>query len=214
MQYPRQRAFSIIEVLTVITIVGILASILIPVMGSMRSSARTTQCTGNLRQLGAAFALYMEENNHYLPAVGNSLTTDPLYWPVALHKYTGAPFPMDGGQPHEETMNPVFSCPDWEFVRENETFPNIGYAYATSFEGGGPVWARKAPLSSLRDASRTILVAEHSHYYFHSKAADGGALLQETSGKGVLRHQTQSNYLFADGHVESLAPEQARAYFP
>lgn len=45
-------AFTLVELLAVIAIIGVLAAILIPVAGSVRKMAARTQCVSNLRQLG------------------------------------------------------------------------------------------------------------------------------------------------------------------
>src|SRR5699024_9381544 len=60
-------AFTLIELLTVIAIIGILASILIPVVGAVRENARGAKCTSNMRQMGQAIHMYAQENGGRVP---------------------------------------------------------------------------------------------------------------------------------------------------
>lgn len=54
-------AFTLIELLTVIAILGILAAILIPVVGAVRENARKAKCMSNMRQVGLAILAYESE---------------------------------------------------------------------------------------------------------------------------------------------------------
>lgn len=70
MKYTRGkwRGFALIEILVVIGIGGILAALLVPALGRARDSANRAMCANNLRQLGIAFALYLQEHNEIYPA--------------------------------------------------------------------------------------------------------------------------------------------------
>jgi prepilin-type N-terminal cleavage/methylation domain-containing protein len=76
--HHRRNAFTLIELLTVIAITGILASILIPVVGSVRKSAQLTLTSSNLRQMGTAMALFLADNYDVLPGHSNDDRTAGL----------------------------------------------------------------------------------------------------------------------------------------
>lgn len=61
------RGFTLVELLVVIAIIGILVAILLPAIQAARESARRTQCTNNLRQIGVGMTNYEVSRKHYPP---------------------------------------------------------------------------------------------------------------------------------------------------
>lgn len=62
-----RRAFTLIELLVVIAIIAVLAAILFPVFARAKAAAKTTETISNLRNLGAAMALYQGDSDDVLP---------------------------------------------------------------------------------------------------------------------------------------------------
>jgi prepilin-type N-terminal cleavage/methylation domain-containing protein len=71
---PHRRGFSLTELLTVIAVVGILAGLLLPAFITARQSARMAPCISNLRQIGMALRMYMDDHNG-----GRPIGFQPVY---------------------------------------------------------------------------------------------------------------------------------------
>jgi prepilin-type N-terminal cleavage/methylation domain-containing protein len=61
------RAFTIVELLVTIAIIGILVALLLPALGRSKDEARLTQCRGNLRQIGCGFEMYLYDHGDRFP---------------------------------------------------------------------------------------------------------------------------------------------------
>ncbi len=60
-------AFTLIELMVVIAIIGILAALLLPVLGAAKKAAYRAQCVSNLKQLGTVIQLYADDHGDHLP---------------------------------------------------------------------------------------------------------------------------------------------------
>lgn len=60
------RAFSLVDVLVSIAVIGVLMSLLLPTLGHVRESTRRIICQSNLRQVGIGLGQYADENQDFL----------------------------------------------------------------------------------------------------------------------------------------------------
>jgi prepilin-type N-terminal cleavage/methylation domain-containing protein len=63
----REPAFTLIELLVVVAVIAILASLLLPALARAREQAKSVTCAGNLKQVGLMMALYLDEEDDFIP---------------------------------------------------------------------------------------------------------------------------------------------------
>jgi prepilin-type N-terminal cleavage/methylation domain-containing protein len=109
--------FTLIELLLVIAIIAILASLLLPGLAQAKAKARSLKCASNLRQIGLAFALYLDDNRETYPYSALKPVDTPKtirYWFDAAALYLAGPR-WGGG---------VLNCPGYSWkVYEGAAFP-------------------------------------------------------------------------------------------
>ena len=217
------RGFTLIELLTVIAIIGILAAIIIPVVGKVRQSARTAQCTSNLRQIGSAILLYAEGNKGFIPAAlggaaaganGNPLGSQ---WTLELNPY------IERAQTNLANVSRFFACPQYQSAFPQGTSAwRQGYGYQLFFyrqAGSNAMHERiRQPYTKIPEPSRTVLVADSSRETLRSAPDGSFAANTSTTTYGAYnegapeRHGgSRANYLFADGSVRGLSYPDAQA---
>lgn len=77
------RGFSLVELLVVIAVVGMMAAMLLPALARGKSAARSAACKSNLRQIGVALNLYLEDHLFYpgdVPSTAVALSSDVPEW--------------------------------------------------------------------------------------------------------------------------------------
>lgn len=99
----QRSGFTLIELLVVIAIVAILAALIFPMFANARERARISACQSNLRQLGHAFSLYLNDWDETYPLPYTDIDRGSGYW-------TSKPTWKSHIRPYVMTIE-VYRCP-------------------------------------------------------------------------------------------------------
>jgi len=222
------RAFTLLELLAVIAIIGILAALLLPVLSRSKAAAQGTQCTGNHRQLVLAWTLYSDDYNDRLCSLTNWVVSDMSYSDDATNTSLLADPQHSMFAGFGITAPALYKCPvdKSSFVRSvsmnNRLNPNCELWLA----GGGAryeVYMRKEQISVT---SQIYVITDE-----RSDTINDTALVVDMSNTGNADgigpsdpywiidypagyHSGSGRFSFADGHVEAHRWEEATTLVP
>ncbi|AHF89912.1 hypothetical protein OPIT5_06450 [Opitutaceae bacterium TAV5] len=175
-------AFTLVELLVVIVIIGILTAITIPVTGRVRESARAVKCQSNLRQIGTAMLLNASENKNQITKhnYGNN-----IYWSHELRPYLVNNLSGVMGR----RIN--LFCPTFDAFEGVKNVAALGYLWNSTFSG--------VKINSV-DPSRSVIVWEDEN----TQAWDGTGPTGFKVARFKFRHNDQLHLLFVDAHVQRV----------
>jgi len=132
------RGFTLIELLVVIAIIAVLAALLIPALESARQNAYRISCAANLRQLGLAQMLYLDEYEGWFPVF---VRNGSWFCPQIAPGLTKAPnkAPAIPGEFFDLFPSSMRYCPTVDPYCDEDNVPNINprHVYDNTFMPGG-----------------------------------------------------------------------------
>lgn len=183
-----RRGFTLIELLVVIAIIAILAAILFPVFAKAREKARQSSCLSNMKQLGVAYMMYVQDYDERFPGYhgGRDWTSyaDPTAWWKTLSPYI--------------KNSQIWFCPSATgSTTGNMPTDYCGNMNIQSGDGGGTaVSAITYPASTVLMHERVRNMVYNVDYF---KDFQWEAINETTSSE---RHNGGSNFTLADGHAK------------
>lgn len=209
----RARAFTLVELLTVIAIIAILAALIFPVFSTARSKARQTSCVSNLRQVGLSMEMYATDYDDIYPfAVDPTDRFTPEIWNEHPYWQRLIPFmPMlhEVLQPYQKSKA-IWKCPsDVGYKVQDftglpfDTTPSAYARYGSSYLFRTEIAFRLSRVGGF-DRSAEINMIFDGVGKWH-----GTRLLfndQDFPPDPTFRY----NCLFADLHVKNISLEEMR----
>ena len=181
-----RRGFTLIELLVVIAIIAILAAILFPVFARAREKARQASCQSNLKQIGLATLMYIQDYDERFP----HHTGGPIAaydWPISLIPYV------------KNTQ--LWQCPSANPPPNHMAIGTnwLCYGYNCSYLGG-------QSQASIQDVTGTIMHADDNG---DNRIGPDYAVRQVRCPSGssnclTAPHNDTLNIAFADGHVKAM----------
>lgn len=188
-----KKAFTLLELLIVIAIMGVLAGLLATALVRVRESARRTQCANNLRQHGIAWYIYLLEHDDVFPQLPIPSDDDNKYFIWGGKRGTGPGYAqMPAAQrilnPYLEIYSDanigaleIFHCPSDKFPIPGITETTIFDKFGNSYHFNPLLWGLN--MTSVTNPKTKVLME------------------LDASRQHMIGGVDHTNVLFIDGHV-------------
>jgi prepilin-type processing-associated H-X9-DG protein/prepilin-type N-terminal cleavage/methylation domain-containing protein len=213
-------AFTLLELLTVVAVIAVLSSLLLPAVGRAKSSANQVKCLGNLRQLGLAGQMYWDDNaGNAFRWRGGATNNGQIYWfgwlengPEGERRYdasAGALYPY-------LSSRGVETCPSFNYLGTNFKSKALAASYGYGYNLALSALPDQAAVNigKLAHLSDLIFLGDAAQVNtFQAPASPKNPMLEEfyylntTEPTAHFRHRGKANASFCDGHAAAEKPQ-------
>ncbi|MCC7203852.1 MAG: type II secretion system protein [Phycisphaeraceae bacterium] len=215
---PGLGAFTLVELLVVIAVIGALIGLLLPSLGAARSSAKLAACASNMRQLGLGLTMYADHHEGlYPPTTHDGGLELEKTWVYTL-------------MPYLDQIDEVRICPADPLGAER--MANHGTSYVLNEYVCVPGFDQSLKLPDMALPGKTMVLFTvsdsvgvsgfndhtHSRNWFKTARNVWSRILSDIQpdrhgSDGSAEHTSGSaNYLYADNHVEAIAASQIKSW--
>jgi prepilin-type N-terminal cleavage/methylation domain-containing protein/prepilin-type processing-associated H-X9-DG protein len=226
----RQTGFTLIELLVVIAIIAVLAAILFPVFAQAREKAHETTCASNLRQIGLAVRMYVQDYDEAFP-IFHAYNYNPTPWQVGhlgieieLQPYIKNReifrCPDDSGGPYQKTVEVPSASTYHEAYGSSYRFSascfTIVHGATGSHQNNFPIDTASYPARLVTDATyqfpaETRIMRDEMLPWFSPERDPGGTKYFYAGDTNYYQqwHPRGGGFVFADGHAKFETSELA-----